>query len=526
MSATNIKSLQHDETFLTFKITALNVETTEFQEKLLTTPAREMSKDCLIGRHPNCDLVLDSAEVSRIHGRICFQDGQYFYTDFGSIKGSQIDEQQVESDRIYPLKPNSLLRIGEFVLAIAQITNNDTEQIQPSPEDALASTQPRYWGSGEITVRCIQVIAETHDVKTFRFVAEPPVLFSYQPGQFVTLDLEIEGKRVKRPYSVSSTPSRPHILEITVKRVLLLAARPDPNSGLVSNWLHDRITVGSQVKLTGPMGKFTCVGHTTQKLLFISVGSGITPMMSMCRWLGDTGADVDIVFIYSARSLRDFIFRYELESMAARYNNFKLAVTITRPEPGQVWPGYTGRLNEFMLQAIAPDFQERVVYVCGANPWMKRIKTMLENLGLPMENYHQESFEGSKKRLPKNKSNESEATVTLIAPRCSAKDDQKSPISDNTGRENTTSVNATQHQSLVIFAESGKEISCDREEFILDVAEQEGIKLASICRMGVCGTCQLALLAGEVAYDNDSGCKPGHLLPCIAKANGRVVIKA
>ncbi|HEY9771737.1 MAG TPA: FAD-binding oxidoreductase [Coleofasciculaceae cyanobacterium] len=379
------------------------------------------------------------------------------------------------------------------MLTIAQITNNDAEQMQPLPELALASAQPRYWSSGEIIVRCIQVIAETHDVKTFRFVAKPPVLFSYQPGQFVTLDLEIEGKRVKRPYSISSTPSRPHILEITVKRVLLLTG-PDTNPGLVSNWLHDRITVDSQVKLTGPMGKFTCVDHAIQKLLFISVGSGITPMMSMCRWLCDR-ADVDIVFIYSARSLRDFIFRYELESMAARYDNFKLAVTITRSELGQVWQGYTGRLNEFMLQAIAPDVQERSVYVCGANPLMKRVKTMLETLGLPMESYHQESFGGSKKRLPKNKSNESKATVTLIASRCSAKDYQKSATQNITGRENTTSVNTTQDKSLVVFAESGKEICCDREEFILDITEQEGMKLASVCRMGACGACKLPLLA-------------------------------
>jgi predicted component of type VI protein secretion system len=92
MSTTNIKSSKHYEAFLTFKITALNAQTSEFKEKLLTTPAMGMSKDCLIGRHPSCDLVLDSAEVSRIHGRICFQDGQYFYTDIGSINGSQIDE--------------------------------------------------------------------------------------------------------------------------------------------------------------------------------------------------------------------------------------------------------------------------------------------------------------------------------------------------------------------------------------------------------------------------------------------------
>ena len=84
------------------------------------------------------------------------------------------------------------------MLAIARITNNDANPIQSSAEFAATSALPRYWSSGEITVRCIQAIAEIDDVKTFRFVAEPSVLFDYKPGQFVTLDLEIEDKKMMR----------------------------------------------------------------------------------------------------------------------------------------------------------------------------------------------------------------------------------------------------------------------------------------------------------------------------------------
>ncbi len=524
MSVTNIKSIEYGNACLNFKITALNAETGEFKEKLLTP--EQMPRDCLIGRHPSCDLVLDSLEVSRIHGRLCFQDGQCFYTDFNSRGGSQINEQQVKSNQVYLLKQNSLLRIGRFVLAIAQITTNDADQIQSSAKVAVASALPRYWSSGEITVRCIQAIAETHDVKTFRFVAEPSALFDYKPGQFVTLDLEIEGKRVMRSYSISSTPSRPHILEITVKRVPSPINEPDAPPGLVSNWLHEHITVGSQVKLTGVMGKFTCVDRTAQKLLFISAGSGITPMMSMSRWLCDTGANIDIIFIHSVRSPRNLIFRHELESMAARYNNFKLAVTTTDSEPGQAWAGYTGRLNDLMLQAIAPDLQERTVYLCGSNPFMEEVKTILETLGLPMENYHQESFGGSLKRSPQSKS-EDESEATRILPKCREKDYQKSSTQDIIKIENTISVDATQHQSsVVVFTKSGKEIPCDWEDIILEVAEQEGVELPFGCRMGACGACKLPLLEGEVNYDEDPVCEPGHLLSCIAKANGRVLIEA
>ena len=326
-----------------------------------------------------------------------------------------------------------------------------------------------------------------------------------------------------RSYSISSTPSRPHILEITVKRVPAPADNPDVPSGLVSNWLHDRFTVGSQVKLTGVMGKFT-VDDTARQLLFISAGSGITPMMSMSRWLCDTGADVDIVFIHSARSPRDLIFRHELESMAVRYDNFKLAVTTTRSEPGQAWQGYTGRLNELMLQAISPDLQQRTVYVCGANPFMSGVKTILENMGLPRENYHEESFGGVKKRSPENKSEKSETTVVSFS---ASSEPNYHEFSTQVIATEDTAVEPTQNQSpMVVFAKSGKEISCNRDDFILEIAEQKGIKLPFGCRMGACGACKLPLLEGEVDYDDDFVCDSNYLFSCIAKPLGRVVIEA
>ena len=93
--------------------------------------------------------------------------------------------------------------------------------------------------------------------------------------------------------------------------------------------------------------------------------------------------------------------------------------------------------------------------------------------------------------------------------------------------KNITSVNTTQERSpIVVFAKSGKEIVCDEEDNILEIAEQEGIELPSGCRMGACGACKLPLLEGEVNYDDEPVCEPGHLLTCIAQPVGRVVIEA
>ena len=299
------------------------------------------------------------------------------------------------------------------------------------------------------------------------------------------------------------------------------------------------------------MGKFTCVveegrrqgagsrreqlTNGTYKMLFISAGSGITPVMSMSRWLCDTGADVDLVFVHSTRSLRDLIFRHELESMAARYANFKLAVTTTRSDPGQAWQGYTGRLNELMLQAIAPDFLERTVYVCGPNPFMEGVKTMIKTLGFPIENYHEESF-GSPKRKPsakkRHQDEEIEAETALLP--FKPREENLNPVllkelaeTDIPKQENLASVDETQSPSpVLVFAKLGKEIVCDEEDTILEIAEEEGIELPFGCRMGACGACKLPLLEGEVNYDDEPLCESGHLLTCIAKPVGRVVIEA
>ncbi|NEO31792.1 MAG: FHA domain-containing protein [Symploca sp. SIO3C6] len=381
------------------KIKALNSQTGEFQEKVLATDDLTTG-EWLIGRHPSCDLILNCPYVSRIHGRIILKQRQFYFTDLGSADGSQINDQVVEINQGYILKPCDMIRIGACIVTITPAScNMDETKLQPLDKQVawVVSNQPKQWIKGKITLRCLRVIAETNDVKTFVFGAEPAVLFNYKPGQFVTLELPINGQTIKRPYSISSTPSRPHTLEITVKRVPTPAEFPDALPGVVSNWLHDNITVGCEIKLSGPMGKFTCMANPSQKLLLISAGVGITPMISMSRWIYDKGADTDVVFFHSARTPGDIIFRCELELMAARKPNFKLAVTTTGAAQASAWLGYRGRFNRSMLQGIAPDFQERTVYVCGPDKFMQEVKSMLEELQFPMENYHQESFGTSKK---------------------------------------------------------------------------------------------------------------------------------
>ncbi|NEO99962.1 MAG: FHA domain-containing protein [Symploca sp. SIO2E9] len=570
------------------KIKTLNSQTGEFQEKVIATNDITTG-EWLIGRHPSCDLILNCPFVSRIHGRIVLKQGQFYFTDLGSADGSQINNQVVEINQSYLLKPCDLIRIGACIVTIPPVSCDDDDpklQLLDKKVALGASTQRREWTKGEITVRCSRVIDQTDDVKTFVFVAEPAVLFNYQPGQFVTLELPIDGQKIKRPYSISSTPSRPHTLEITVKRVPTPVEIPDALPGIASNWLHDNITVGSQLKLSGPMGKFTHLANPSQKLLLISAGVGITPMISMSRWIYDTAADIDVVFFHSARTPRDIIFRSELELMAAQCSNFQLAVTTTGKKRTSAWLGYRGRLNQSMLQGIAPDFQERTVYVCGPDKFMQEIKSMLEELQFPMQNYYQESFGSPKKakKLPtkaaESVSNANELQPTEVSlPVAESKLPAEIALVELSGvvhqlgnyastvlkgvsqdttpyslprsrREICTSVSKTMikdnlpssadvvsppaptstlvsSQPVVFFAKSGKEVVFNDEDSILEVAQQQGIDLPCACQMGACGTCKQVLLEGKVTYDGqDPECEPGYVLTCIAKPEGRVVIEA
>ncbi|MBD3884513.1 FHA domain-containing protein [Phormidium tenue FACHB-886] len=499
------------------KIKVFNYQTGEFQETVLE-PEAQPEKECSIGRAKDCNLVLESSDISRVHAKIQIQQNVYYFIDPGSANGSFINGQPAEKKQKYTLKEEDLIRIGDFVLLVEMIgassangkTSNILQQVQTSYSRRLS--QPEW--TGDLTVRCVRITPETSDVKTFTFVADPPVLFTYKPGQFVTLDLEINGESVLRSYSISSTPSRPHSLEVTVKRVPAPVDTPHASPGLVSNWLHDTIVVGSQVKISAPMGKFTCAPHPAAKLLLISAGSGITPMMSMSRWIADTATAADVAFFHCARTPNDVIFRQELELMSARLPNFHLAIATTQTAIGQPWAGFTGRLTEAMLRCIAPDFQDRHIYVCGPAGFMQATKSLMEGLGFPMQHYAEESFGSPKAKSPKPAK---AATVPNPVPAAPNKSASKS---------------APASSPVVLFSKSGKEVAAEGSESILELAEQEGVKIRSNCRQGVCGACKKRKLEGEVRYD----CEPdalepddraaGYILTCAAVPVGRVVVEA
>ena len=243
---------------------------------------------------------------------------------------------------------------------------------------------PDCWGEqDQAELVCRTVLEITHDVKTFMFEPIGDKVFHFEPGQFITLQLEIDGQPISRCYTISSPPTRPHLIAITVKRVI---------GGPVSNWLHDNVAPGTRITVLAPLGQFTLSGPPAPKYLFLSAGSGITPVMSMTRTLFDLGSDADIVFVHAARTPADIIFRRELEAIAAVMPNIRVVHICEGDYPSERWMGLRGRLTTAALQAIAPDLAERVTYTCGPPAYMAAVRRVLGEAGYDMANYHEESF--------------------------------------------------------------------------------------------------------------------------------------
>jgi ferredoxin-NADP reductase len=352
------------------------------------------------------------------------------------------------------------------------------------------------WANGRHIVRCVKVIQETWDVRTFCFMADQPILFFFKPGQFVTLELEIEGQPIMRSYTISSSPSVPYSFSVTIKRL---------PGGRVSNWLHDTLHEGQELAVHGPVGLFNAIDFPSPKVLYLSGGVGITPVMSMARWFYDTNANVDMTFVHSARSPKDIIYHRELEHMASRIDNFSLHLICEKHGLGEPWAGYRGYLNHKMLELMVPDFLEREVFCCGPTPYMSAVKRLLEAAGFDMTRYHEESFGATPP----------EARADAVEQAEQAADAPEVDLADL-------------HQ--VEFIASGKSIRVAPGETVHAAAAKLGLLIPKACGMGICGTCKVMKLGGEVEMDHNGGITEedeaeGYILSCCSVPKGDVRIE-
>lgn len=358
------------------------------------------------------------------------------------------------------------------------------------PIVSLTVDAPPLWdGERNGALTCHAIKQETHDVSSFFFRDAAGGLFRHRPGQFLTFSFDVAGAVLQRCYTISSPPTRPDTISITVKRT---------PGGAVSNWLHDHLRVGDAVHAFGPNGVFSCLEHPAQKYLFISGGSGITPLMSMARYFDQLQQEPDILFVHAARAQRDIVFHDELIGMGGRRRRMRNIFVCEDIKDAPAGTCHPGRVNSSLLEAIAPDLHQREVFCCGPAPFMAAIRSLLVQAGHDSKRYHEESF--TFEELPQNVNASSQVSAS-----------------------------GTQAFS-VYFSLSGKTVSCAPDQTVLEAARGAGIMIPCSCTKGICGTCKSRLLSGEVEMRHAGGIRQreidqGKILACCSRPLGNLVIE-
>jgi len=333
------------------------------------------------------------------------------------------------------------------------------------PDDYLKMLNP-LWSARELRGLIVDVKPETADSATVTI--KPGWGFSgkYTPGQYVGIGLRIDGRWHWRSYSLTSIPRRDNKnITITVK------ATPE---GFLSTHLVSGVKPGTIVRLAAPKGDFALPDPPPAKILFITAGSGITPVMAMLRTLKSRKQQADIVHIHSAPSADAVIFHDELRQLERSQTDYQLHLQLTETQ---------GHFDFDKLADIVPDWQQRPAWVCGPSALLDTAEAFWKDARCDGQ-LHLERF-------------------TIAA-------------TDKGGEGGT-----------VTFAISDKSVEIDGATSILEAGEQVGIQMPFGCRMGICQTCVLPLEAGHVR-DVRSGTEHregDRIQTCISTASGSCTIK-
>lgn len=332
------------------------------------------------------------------------------------------------------------------------------------PDDYLQLANP-LWSARELRGRVLDVRRETEDSATLVIKPGWGFSFDYQPGQYIGIGVQIDGRWRWRSYSLTSAPSRTiRTITITVK------AMPE---GFLSTHLVDGLAPGTIVRLAAPQGNFVMPDPAPSKVLFLTGGSGITPVMSMLRTLARRDQITDIVHLHSAPTESDVMFAAELAELADAHDGYRLRVRATRSQ---------GRLDLSRLDDEVPDWRERQTWACGPEGMLDAAQRSWAAAGLA-ERLHLERFAVSKAAVH--------------------------------GQGGT-----------VEFARSGKTVEVDAATPLMEAGEEAGIRMPFGCRMGICQSCVVGLVEGHVR-DLRTGVEhePGsRVQTCVSAASGDCVL--
>lgn len=333
-----------------------------------------------------------------------------------------------------------------------------------------------------------EIIEETDNAKSFVFRVPESLTskYEYRAGQYLTLEAEINGRAVRRAYSMSSFPGEAG-LKVTVKCV---------DNGLFSNFLHQNFQSGDTLKVSTPEGRFTLPFSIDKKRThyFICAGSGITPIISLIKDCLENEPMSRVNLLYGSRSKDTVIFYNELEGLKQRYDGqLFISYAYSREKKGGLMSlfkksnDFSGRIDAETIRQFMIKFPQETndahYFVCGPGEIISSAKRYFEKRGVEEKYIHDEYFTAPEQTGPKPVIPEGRCTVEVEL--------------------------------------QGEQIkfSMDSQEIVLNKLEELGYDPPYSCMSGTCSTCMAKVLEGEVKMDsslalNKLEIENGYILTC------------
>lgn len=240
----------------------------------------------------------------------------------------------------------------------------------------------RATASSEAVLSLLEIVDEAPDVRTFRFDNRAGQLQLDYPGKFARIAVPVGERDVWRSFTISSSPTTPEYLDLTIKL---------NRTGVASRYLFDEARPGSQFKLRGPQGGFLFdPARHDGPLVLVSAGSGVTPMISIARYLREQKLTLPCTFLHGARMACDVLFRDECQQLAVDRADFNYQVTLSQPEAD--WEGHRGRIDVEFIERFVPQLAAGRYYLCGPNGLIGSLTAGLVAAGVPGERIHSELF--------------------------------------------------------------------------------------------------------------------------------------
>jgi stearoyl-CoA 9-desaturase NADPH oxidoreductase len=335
------------------------------------------------------------------------------------------------------------------------------------PDDYLQLANP-LWSARELRGRVVEVRRETVDSATLVIKPGWGFSFDYQPGQYIGIGLLVDGRWRWRSYSLTSSP----VASKRGSRIITITVKAMPE-GFLSTHLVGGVAPGTIVRLAAPAGNFVMPDPAPSTVLFLTGGSGITPVMSMLRTLARRDQITDVVHLHSAPTESDVLFAAELAELQRTHEGYGMRLRTTRTQ---------GRLDLSRLDDEVPDWRDRQTWACGPEGMLNAAERVWSAAGIG-DRLHLERFALSR------------ASVH--------------------GQGGT-----------VEFARSGKSVTVDAATSLMDAGESAGVQMPFGCRMGICQSCVVSLVDGHVR-DLRTGVEhePGNRVQtCISAASGDCVL--